>query len=274
MSAAIAIGTGGPFGAEGPIIATGSALGSVFGQVISTTAAERKTLLAAGAAAGMAATFGTPVAAVLLAIELLLFEYRPRSIIPVALAASAATGIRILFEGMEPMFPMGNLAPPTEAALVAYVALGAFMGLAAVVVTRVLYAIEDGFERLPIHWMWWPALGGLAVGVIGWIEPNTLGIGYRNIQNFLAGNGATSAILLLCATQVRIVGGLAGQRHQRRNDGARVYGGGRTGRCDWRRREPTGARCGHRRTDCSAGRHGFAFRRRGAGNARLRSFRV
>ena len=88
LSAAIAIGTGGPFGAEGPIIATGGALGSLVGQLVRTTAAERKTLLAAGAAAGMAATFGRPVSAVLLAIELLLFEYRPRSLIPVALAAA------------------------------------------------------------------------------------------------------------------------------------------------------------------------------------------
>src|SRR5690606_17247581 len=106
LSAAIAIGTGGPFGAEGPIIATGSALGSLIGQVMPTTSSERKTLLAAGAAAGMAATFGSPVAAVLLAIELLLFEYRPRSIIPVALAAVTADGIRMAFVGMSPMFPM------------------------------------------------------------------------------------------------------------------------------------------------------------------------
>jgi CIC family chloride channel protein len=198
VSAAIAIGTGGPFGAEGPIIATGSALGSLFGQVISTTVSERKTLLAAGAAAGMAATFGSPVAAVLLAIELLLFEYRPRSIIPVALSASAATGMRIVFEGVEPMFPMRDLAAPTEGALAVYVLLGGVMGLFAVAVTRTLYQIEDWFDLLPIHWMWWPALGGIAVGVVGYIEPRTLGIGYANIDGFLAGNVAAGAALVLC----------------------------------------------------------------------------
>jgi CBS domain-containing protein len=166
--------------------------------VISTTVSERKTLLAAGAAAGMAATFGSPVAAVLLAIELLLFEYRPRSIIPVALAASAATGMRIVFEGVEPMFPMRDLTAPTEGALAVYLLVGAIMGLFAVAVTKTLYKIEDWFDLLPIHWMWWPALGGVAVGVIGYLEPRTLGIGYANINNFLAGNVAAGAALLLC----------------------------------------------------------------------------
>jgi H+/Cl- antiporter ClcA/predicted transcriptional regulator len=195
-SAAIAIGTGGPFGAEGPIIATGSALGSLFGQIIATTVSERKTLLAAGAAAGMAATFGSPVSAVLLAIELLLFEYRPRSIVPVALASSAATGTRIAFEGMGPMFPMPDLSPPTGGALAAYVLVGAVMGVAAVGVTRILYQIEDWFDMLPIHWMWWPAFGGLAVGIFGWIAPRTLGIGYGNITDCLAGRPAVGAVLL------------------------------------------------------------------------------
>ncbi len=157
ISSAISIGTGGPFGAEGPIIATGGALGSVVGQFIRTTVAERKTLLAAGAAAGMAATFGSPVSAVLLAIELLLFEFRPRSIIPVALAASTATGIRMMFEGMEPVFAMTNLQQPSGPALATYIGLGGVMGLVAVLVTKIVYAIEDGFEKLPIHWMWWPA---------------------------------------------------------------------------------------------------------------------
>src|SRR5690606_26866363 len=165
LSAAIAIGTGGPFGAEGPIIATGGALGSTVGQVLRITAEERKTLLAAGAAAGMAATFGTPVSAVLLAIELLLFEYRARSIIPVALAASAATAVRILLFGGAPVFRMAPIGEQSWPALVAYVLVGAAVGFAAVGITRVVYAIEDGFERLPIHWMWWPALGAVAVGI-------------------------------------------------------------------------------------------------------------
>lgn len=198
ISAAISIGTGGPFGAEGPIIATGGALGSVVGQIIRSTSAERKTLLAAGAAAGMAATFGSPVSAVLLAIELLLFEFRPRSMIPVALAASAAAGVRMVLEGAEPVFPMTDLQQPTGMALAFYVLLGGVMGLVAVGVTRTVYAIEDAFERLPIHWMWWPTIGGLAVGVVGYLAPDTLGVGYYNISNILSDRLTVPAILFLC----------------------------------------------------------------------------
>ena len=195
LSAAIAIGTGGPFGAEGPIIATGGALGSSVGQALHITADERKTLLAAGAAAGMAATFGTPVAAVLLAIELLLFEYRSRSIIPVALAAATATAVRFALRGPAPMFAMPTVLQPSGAAMAGYVVIGALVGLASVGATRAIYAIEDGFERLPLHWMWWPALGAVAVGVIGMIEPRTLGVGYEWIELILAGGIAGPALL-------------------------------------------------------------------------------
>ncbi|MGE3808451.1 MAG: chloride channel protein [Gemmataceae bacterium] len=198
LSAAIAIGTGGPFGSEGPIIATGGAFGSVVGQLLQATAAERKTLLAAGAAAGMAATFGSPVSAVLLAVELLLFEFRPRSIIPVALAASAATGIHMAFEGAQPVFDMPDIQAPTGLALSAYILIGAVLGVFAVAVTRAVYFIEDGFERLPIHWMWWPALGALTVGIVGYFAPDTLGVGYYNIRNILSNKLAISAILFLC----------------------------------------------------------------------------
>src|SRR5690606_24896418 len=149
ISAAIAIGTGGPFGAEGPIIATGGALGSTVGQILRITADERKTLLAAGAAAGMAATFGSPVSAVLLAIELLLFEYRARSIIPVALAAAAATAVRMILIGTEPVFGMPPLAQPGGLALASYAVIGGLLGFAAAFTTRAIYAIEDAFERLP-----------------------------------------------------------------------------------------------------------------------------
>lgn len=196
LSAAVAIGTGGPFGAEGPIIATGGALGSMFGQILSTTAQERKTLLAAGAAAGMAATFDSPVSAVLLAIELLLFEYRARSIIPVALASATAAGIHIAVEGSQGIFAMPHVAAPTLLGLAFYAVLGCLMGTLAVYITRLIYAIEDGFEeRLPIHWMWWPAIGAIAVGVVGYFEPRTLGVGYYNITNSLSGNIAASAAL-------------------------------------------------------------------------------
>jgi H+/Cl- antiporter ClcA/CBS domain-containing protein len=201
LSAAVAIGTGGPFGAEGPIIATGGALGSVIGQIIHVTADERKTLLAAGAAAGMAATFGSPVSAVLLAIELLLFEYRPRSIIPVALAVAVATGVRIAFDGSAPVFAIPALERPSDSALVIYTLLGALMGLVAVAVTKIAYGVEDGFEQLGhrfgIHWMWWPVIGAVVVGTVGVIEPRTLGVGYENIVGTLSGTLVGRALILL-----------------------------------------------------------------------------
>ncbi len=177
LSAAISIGTGGPFGAEGPIIATGGALGSLVGQLTYTTPAERKTLLAAGAAAGMAATFGTPVSAVLLAIELLLFEFRARSIIPVAMASATAAGLRLILAGSAPVFAMEGLSPVPLSALAFYAALGLVLGVVSSGVTRLVYAVEDLFDRLPIHWMWWPALGAVAVGIVGYIAPRTVGVG-------------------------------------------------------------------------------------------------
>ncbi|MEO8479769.1 MAG: chloride channel protein [Gemmatimonadota bacterium] len=188
LSAAIAIGTGGPFGAEGPIIATGGALGSVLGSRLRITSDERRTLLAAGAAAGMAATFGTPVAAVLLAVELLLFEYRARSIIPVAFAASTATAVRLLIIESGPVFPMAHFPEPSWSALVSYVLIGALIGLASVGITKLVYAAEDLFERLPVHWMWWPAIGAIPVGLIGYFEPRILGVGYDVIRDILLGD--------------------------------------------------------------------------------------
>lgn len=197
LSAAVAVGTGGPFGAEGPIIATGAALGSVVGQLVRINASERKTLLAAGAAAGMSATFGSPVSAVLLAVELLLFEFRPRSLIPVAFASATAAGVRAVTHGMHPVFEMPNLAPPTAFALAVYVLIGAMVGIAAVGITRFVYSVEDHFERLPIHWMWWPMIGGLVIGLIGYVEPLTLGIGMENIERFLTNDFAFNAALFL-----------------------------------------------------------------------------
>jgi len=196
LSAAIAIGTGGPFGAEGPIIATGGALGSLLGQLLHTTADERKTLLTAGAAAGMTAIFGTPVSAILIAVELLLFEYRPRSLIPVAAAAAAAAGFRIALFGTTATFDMPSLVQPSGEALSVYVGIGALVGVAAVLITRSLYLVEELFEHLPVHWMWWPAIGAIAVGVIGYFEPRTLGVGYENIADILAGRTVGTFILL------------------------------------------------------------------------------
>lgn len=198
LSAIVSIGTGGPFGAEGPIIATGSALGSLVGQFAKITAEERKIFLASGAAAGMAATFGSPVAAVLLAIELLLFEYRARSLVPVAFAAAAASAVRIVFVGTAPAFLVGELAQPSPGAILAYVVVGAIIGLLSVGVTKAVYAIEDGFARLPVHWMWWPALGAIPVGVIGALAPRTLGVGYDNIEGMVSGELAGTALFVLC----------------------------------------------------------------------------
>lgn len=195
LSSAIAIGTGGPFGAEGPIVATGGALGSLLGQLTRVAADERKTLLAAGAAAGMAAVFAAPISAVLLAIELLLFERRARSLIPLALAAVVGAGMHVVFEGSAPMFPMPFIAAPEMIALATYVVIGAFGGVVSVGVTRLTYAIEDGFEKLPIHSMWWPALGGLVVGAVGYVMPRTLGVGYDNITTVISGQVGLSALI-------------------------------------------------------------------------------
>ncbi len=199
ISAAVAIGTGGPFGAEGPIIATGGALGSLVGQLLHVSADERKTLLAAGAAAGMAATFGSPIAAVLLAVELLLFEYRARSLIPVALASAAAASVRVAFRGTGTDFAIGAIAQAHGEALAYYAIIGALVGVAAAYITRATYAIEDLFEHLPIHWAWWPAIGAVFLGAIGYGQPRVLGIGYENITAIINGElvGTTLAVFVV-----------------------------------------------------------------------------
>jgi chloride channel protein, CIC family len=199
LSAAISIGTGGPFGAEGPIIATGGALGSTIGQLLRISHNERKILLAAGAAAGMSTIFGTPIAAIFLAIELLLFEFSPRSIIPVVLACiTGAASHHLLFES-GPVFPMStSIEMPGNYALAFYSIIGILIGILSVLVTKVVYIIEDLFEKLPIHWMWWPAIGGLAIGIIGYFAPRTLGVGYNNITDLLSGSLPIKIVLLLC----------------------------------------------------------------------------
>jgi H+/Cl- antiporter ClcA len=189
LSSAISIGSGGPFGAEGPIIMTGGAIGSIVAQLFHLTAAERKTLLVAGAAAGMSATFATPIAAVLLAVELLLFEWKPRSAIPVALASATAGAARRYILGLGPLFPV-----PAHAifigpkGLAGCVIAGLLAGILSSVLTLGVYAAEDGFKKIPIHWMWWPAIGGVFVGLGGMIFPQALGVGYDTIQSLLQGD--------------------------------------------------------------------------------------
>ncbi|MFL5744868.1 MAG: chloride channel protein [Niastella sp.] len=197
LSSAISIGTGGPFGAEGPIIATGGALGSTIGQLFRISAYERKILLTAGATAGMSAIFGSPVAAIFLAIELLLFEFSPRSIIPVALACiTGAAGHHLLFEA-GPVFPSPVMESPSNMALITYSIIGIAIGLLAAGVTKIVYLIEDAFEKLPVHWAWWPAIGGLAVGLVGYFAPYTLGVGYENITHVLSGQMTLQLIVSL-----------------------------------------------------------------------------
>jgi H+/Cl- antiporter ClcA len=204
ISSAVSIGTGGPFGAEGPIIVTGGALGSVVGQLLHLTAAERRCLLVAGAAAGMTAVFGTPVAAVLLGVELLLFEWRPRSMIPVALAACTAEAVREQLVGGgllpgAPLFAMVSHGPLPLSVTAGALVIGVACGGLAWVMTRCVYGAEDLFGRLPVHWMWWPALGGIVVGIGGLIDPRVLGVGYDTIDAELTGRLAfgTLAVLLV-----------------------------------------------------------------------------
>ncbi|MGH2865863.1 MAG: chloride channel protein [Solirubrobacteraceae bacterium] len=209
ISSAISIGTGGPFGAEGPIIVTGGAIGSIIGQLLHLTAAERRCLLVAGAAAGMTAVFGTPVAAVLLAVELLLFEWRPRSMVPVALAACSAEALReaLVHDGLlraAPLFPMVSRGALGFSVTAGAVLIGVASGGLAYVMTRCVYGAEDLFGRLRLHWTWWPALGGLIVGLGGLIEPRALGVGYNTIGAELAGGLALGTLAVLLVVKLGI----------------------------------------------------------------------
>jgi H+/Cl- antiporter ClcA len=204
LSSAVSIGSGGPFGAEGPIIMTGGAFGSLFAQWFHLTSSERKTLLVAGAAAGMTAVFATPVSAILLAVELLLFEWRPRSLIPVAAACAVSAAIRPALLGDGPLFPVLAHAALPASSLGWAALVGLIAGLFATGVSRALYALEDGFAKLPIHWMWWPALGGLVVGIGGWFEPRALGVGYSLIQGLLRGEFSPHAVLGLVSVKALI----------------------------------------------------------------------
>jgi len=204
LSSAISIGTGGPFGAEGPIIMTGGALGSLFAQAFHLSAAERKTLLVAGAAAGMSAIFSTPVAAVLIAVELLLFEWKPRSFIPVAAAAVIAYVLRAPLLGAGPIFPIATHSAMTASDLGVAFAVGIVAGLGSAALTALVYGAEDVFVKLPMHYMWWPVIGGAVIGLGGMIEPRALGVGYDTIRDLLGGQLVGAFVLALLITKAVI----------------------------------------------------------------------
>jgi H+/Cl- antiporter ClcA/CBS domain-containing protein len=197
LSAAVSIGSGGPFGAEGPIIMTGGAIGSLFAQCFHLSAAERKTLLVAGAAAGMTAIFGTPLAAILLAIEVLLFEWKPRSFVPVVVAVLVSFGWRPLLIGVGPMFATASMQPAGLWVIAAAGVLGLVAGLEAALLSSTLYRVEDLFDRLPVHWMWWPAIGAVFVGLGGLVDRHVLGSGYASIQALLDGGLEMRVVLAL-----------------------------------------------------------------------------
>jgi H+/Cl- antiporter ClcA len=202
LSAAISIGSGGPFGAEGPIIMTGGAFGSLVAQRFHLTAAERKTLLVAGSAAGMAATFGTPLAATLLAVELLLFEWKPRSFVPVALSCASAMATRHFVFDTAPLFAIDPSASADDiGVLLGCVVAGLAAGALSAAMTASVYFFEDLFKRMPVHWMWWPAIGGLAIGLGGLLEPRALGVGYDSIDALLHDGIAVRALIMLVAVK-------------------------------------------------------------------------
>jgi H+/Cl- antiporter ClcA len=204
LSSAIAIGSGGPFGAEGPIIMTGGAIGSLIAQMLPVSDNERKTLLVAGAAAGMATVFGTPIAAIMLAVELLLFEWTPRSFVPVAAAAIVAEVERHALGLASPLFPFTGGMEISLVALLCWMFVGLVSGLLSGVLTRLVYGCEDGFLKLPIHWMWWPMIGGVVVGIGGLIDPRALGVGYSNIAQMLQGQVLPASAMLLLAVKAVI----------------------------------------------------------------------
>ncbi len=211
ISSAVSIGSGGPFGAEGPIILTGGAVGSLVGQLLRLTAAERRALLVAGAAAGMSAVFGTPVAATLFGVELLAFEWKPRSMVLIGLAAATADGLRMVLADAGLLSPQPIFPVPAHAALGGVVLLGAAaVGLAtgagAWLMTQAVYRFEDAFHLLTgrVHWMWWPTIGGLIIGLGGLVEPRALGVGYGTIHAELLGQLGLSALALLFVIKLLI----------------------------------------------------------------------
>ncbi|MBW4038069.1 MAG: CBS domain-containing protein [Acidobacteria bacterium] len=196
IATAISIGSGGPFGAEGPVIITGGAIGSVVAQLLPMTGSERTVLMVAGASAGMAATFNCPMSATLLAVEILLFEWKPRSLVPVAIACVTAGAVRRLLLGPQSLLEMIPTAEPVyHSAMLGALVLGLVAAFVAAGLSKAVHFFETQFERLPIHWMWWPAIGGLGVGLGGLIFPKGLGVGYTVIQQMISGDAAWKLLL-------------------------------------------------------------------------------
>jgi H+/Cl- antiporter ClcA/predicted transcriptional regulator len=203
LATAFAIGTGGPFGAEGPIIQTGAAFGSIFAQVTHLTPYQRRVLLASGAAAGMAATFVAPLAGILVAIELLLFEFRARSFIPVALASVIATAVAVHFRGWAPLFPTPAFSLVSMQELWLFALMGIVMGLIGVAMIRVLFFLEDFFDRFPLKptAIWSPVIGAFLLGIIGYFYPQVFGTGYDTIRNMLNDRLSSQALLGISAAK-------------------------------------------------------------------------
>ncbi|BBH52610.1 chloride channel protein [Fluviispira sanaruensis] len=197
-AAAISVGSGGPFGDEGPIIATGGILGSTIGQFIKTSSYERKILLSAGVAGAVSSAFGSPLGGIFLALELMLYEFKSRSLIPVALSVIAAEFIRMKFVGDELIFPMSVVSLPSASSeIFCFFIIGIISGIVAVGITHCVHYLENGYAKLPMHWMWWPAIGGIGVGAIGLLEPKILGAGYSTITQILNGHIVADSIIYL-----------------------------------------------------------------------------
>jgi H+/Cl- antiporter ClcA len=209
VSSAVSIGTGGPFGAEGPIILTGGAVGSVLAQFFRLSAIERRALLVAGACGGMAAVFGTPVAAALFGIELLVFEWKPRTMVPIAVSVAVADTIRGVFarHGLiraAPLFPVPSHGAWPLTGVAEAAAVGVVAGVLAWVLTGAVYGAEDLFKRVPLHWAWWPAIGGLVIGLGGLVDARALGVGYATIGDELSGRIALGGLALLLVVKLVI----------------------------------------------------------------------
>jgi CIC family chloride channel protein len=196
VSAAIAIGSGGPFGAEGPIIMTGGSLWIAHRPMDACDGCGKDHTFGRRSGCGHVRNFATPVAAILLAVELLLFEWRPRSLVPVAIASATAALLRVYWLGAGPLFHMPTLADtPHVSFVIGALFLGAFLGLVSAAMSRMMYAFEDLFEHLHLHWMWWPAIGGIGIGLGGLFFPRGLGVGYDNIAELLRGNAPIGLIV-------------------------------------------------------------------------------